>query len=131
VNIQSNLSDSSQEYDLQPLQLEIHLFSQFSAQATCPEGTLCPIFHQDSSCCPGPLQDKENGKTPATPLPPLQSPPPRQGKRNDAQDTAAAAAVTAATSDRRGTLVAVGLSLLSAALSPGAIAMVVCGIKHS
>ena len=34
VNIQSNLSGSSQEYDLQPLQLEIDLFSQFSAQAS-------------------------------------------------------------------------------------------------
>jgi hypothetical protein len=99
----------------------------FDTLVTCPEGTLCPIFHQDSSRCP--LQDKENGKTPATPPPPLQSPPPRQGKWKDARDTAAAAAVTAATSDRRGTLAAVGLSLLWAALSPGAIAMVARGIN--
>ncbi len=55
----------------------------------------------------------------------------RLGKRKDARDTAAAAAVTASTSDRRGTLVAVGLSLLWAAFSPGAIAMVARGIKHS
>ncbi len=55
----------------------------------------------------------------------------RLGKLKAARDTAAAAAVTAATSDRRGTLAAVGLSLLWAAFSPGAIAMVARGIKHS
>jgi hypothetical protein len=32
--IQSNLSGSSLEHDLPPLQLEINLFSQFSAQAS-------------------------------------------------------------------------------------------------
>jgi hypothetical protein len=55
----------------------------------------------------------------------------RNKKRKDVRDTAAAAAVTAATSDRRGTLAAVGLSLLWAAFSPGALAMVASGIKHS
>jgi hypothetical protein len=40
-------------------------------------------------------------------------------KRNDARDTAAEASVTAAARDRGERLAAVGLSLLSAALSPG------------
>ncbi len=71
----------------------------FDTLLTCPEGTLCPIFHQE--------------------------------KRKAARDTATAAAITAATSDRRGTLAAVGLSLLWAAFSPGTIAMVARGIKHS
>ncbi len=34
MNIQSNLSGSSQVHDLPPLQLETNLFSQFSAQAS-------------------------------------------------------------------------------------------------
>ncbi len=55
----------------------------------------------------------------------------RLGKQKAARDTAAAAAVTDATSNRRGTLAAVGLSFLWAAFSPSAIAMVARGIKHS
>ncbi len=47
------------------------------------------------------------------------------------RDTAPAAAVTAATSDRQGTLAAVGLSLLWSAFPSDAIAMVASGIKHS
>ncbi len=114
----SNLSCSSLEHDLSPLELEINLFSQFSAQARVK--TLQHIGHL-SWRHPVPHLSPRFKSLPAT----------RLGKRKAACDTAAAAAVTTATSDRWGTLAAVGLSLLWEAFSPGAIAMVARGIKHS
>ncbi len=57
MNIQSNLPGSSLGYDPQPLQIDFFL-SQFQCRqasklfgtlVTCPEGSLSPIFHQDSS----------------------------------------------------------------------------------
>jgi hypothetical protein len=118
MNNHSNLSGTSLEHDLSPLQLEINLFSQFSAQASVK--ALRHIGHL-SWRHPLPHLSPRFKSLPAT----------RLGKRKAARDTAATAAVTAATSDRRGTLAAVGLSLLWAAFSPGTIAMVARGIKHS
>jgi hypothetical protein len=60
MNIKSNLSGSTLEHDLQPLQIEINFFLDFqhmqssklfNTLVTCPEGSLNPIFHQDSSHC--------------------------------------------------------------------------------
>ncbi len=60
-SIQSNLSSSSLEHDPLPLQIEIDFFLDFQCNqasklfntlVTCPEGSLAPIFHQDSSRCP-------------------------------------------------------------------------------
>jgi hypothetical protein len=68
--------------DPPPLQIEFFLLLDFQCRqaskmfktlVTCPDGSLGPIFHQDSS------------RLPAT----------RLGKWKDASDTAAAAAVTA------------------------------------
>ncbi len=125
MNNHSNLSGSSLEHDLLPLQWEINLSSQFSAQASVK--ALWHIGHL-SWRHPLPHPSPRFKSLPAT----------RLGKLNATRYTAAAAAVTAAvaavttaSSDRRGTLAAVGLSLLWAAFSPGAIAMVERGIKHS
>ncbi len=60
INIQTNPSGPPQRHDLQPLQVEIWFFHDFQLRqasklfdtfGTFPEGTLAPIFHQDSSCC--------------------------------------------------------------------------------
>ncbi len=81
----------------------------FDTLFICPEGTLGPISHQNSSCYQ--LQVSA-----------------RLGKPKDTCYTAAAAAVTDAARDRGGRLAAVGLSLLWATISPGTIAMVECGL---
>jgi hypothetical protein len=118
MNIQSNISGSSLEHDPQPLQIEINFFLDFQHRqssklfntlVTCPEGRVGPIFHQDSSSCP--QQEKE--------------------RRLRHHCSRRPAAVTAAASDRGGRLAAAGLSLLWAAFSPGTIAMVASGVKHS
>ncbi len=118
LNIQSNLSVSSLEHDLLPLQLEINLFFQFSAQAS-----VYAVQHIDHLY----WRHLLSHLSPRFKL----FPATRLGKQKDARDTAAAAAVAAATSDRRGTLAAVGLSLSWAIFAPGVIAMVTRGIKHS
>jgi hypothetical protein len=118
TNIQSNLSDSSLEHDPPPLLIEINFFLDFHTG-----NHLSCLTHWSPAL-----------KAPSAPSFTKIQVVARNKKLKDVRDTAAAAAVTAATSDRlawRGTLAAVGLSLLWAAFSPGALAMVARGIKQS
>jgi hypothetical protein len=115
MNIQSNLSGPSLEHDPQPLKLENNFFSIFSTGK-----------HLSCSTHWSPAL-----KAPSAPSFTKIQVVARNKKRKDTCSTTAAAAVTAAASNRGGRLAAAGLGLLWAAFSPGTIAMVARGIKHS